>query len=56
MDIKETIKNLIGVEVTTDDLKAIRENPEQYTSSKENAARLEELVMLLRLTEETEDQ
>lgn len=55
MDIKALIQSLIGVEVTTDDIQEIRNNPEACTTSKVDTAKLEELVLLLKLTEETED-
>lgn len=55
MDIKELIQNLIGIEVTSDDIQVIRDNPEACTTSKEDSAKLEELFLLVELTEETED-
>jgi hypothetical protein len=55
MNANELIKNIIGVEVTTDKLQEIINNPEACTTSKEDALKLEELVLLLELAKETED-
>ncbi|NMA18789.1 MAG: hypothetical protein GX939_08630 [Clostridiaceae bacterium] len=55
MDVKELIKNLIGVEVTTDNVEEVMNNPVECTTSKEDAEKLEELVLFLELAKETEE-
>ena len=53
-DIKSMIKNLIGIEVQTDDLAELRLDPAKYTSSPENAEKLQDLLLLMDLTDEME--
>lgn len=53
-DIKSMINNLIGVEVQTDDLAELRLDPAKYTSTQEDAEKLQDLFMLMDLTDEME--
>lgn len=53
-DIKIMIKNLIGIEVQTDDLAELRLDPAKYTSTQEDAEKLQDLFLLMDLTDEME--
>lgn len=53
-DVKEMIQNLLGVEVLSDDMAAIRLDPGKYTTSNEDARKLEDLFLLMDLTDEME--
>ena len=53
-DIKTMIKNLIGIEVQTDDLAELRFDPAKHTSKQEDAEKLQDLFLLMDLTDEME--
>ena len=53
-DIKLMINNLIGIEVQTDDLAELRLDPAKYTSTQEDAEKLQDLFLLMDLTDEME--
>ncbi len=53
-DIKLMIKNLIGIEVQTDDLAELRLDPAKYTATQEDAKKLQDLFLLMDLTDEME--
>jgi hypothetical protein len=53
-DIKSMIKNLIGIEVQTDDLAVLRLDPAQHTATQEDAEKLQDLFLLMDLTDEME--
>lgn len=53
-DIKSMIKNLIGIEVQTDDLAELRLDPAKYTATQEDAKKLQDLFLLMDLTDEME--
>jgi hypothetical protein len=48
------IKNLIGIEVQTDDLAELRLDPAKYTATQEDAKKLQDLFLLMDLTDEME--
>ena len=54
MNVKERIKTLLGIEVSTDNLLELWENPGQYVSTPEEAAKLEDLLLLVELMAEQE--
>jgi hypothetical protein len=53
-DIKSMINNLIGIEIQTDDLAELRLDPAKYTSTQEDAEKLQDLFLLMDLTDEME--
>jgi hypothetical protein len=53
-DIKAMIKNLTGIKVQTDDLTELRHDPAKHTSSSEDAEKLQDLFLLIDMTEEME--
>ena len=53
-DIKSMINNLIGIEVKSDDLAELRLDPAKYTSTQEDAEKLQDLFLLMDLTDEME--
>jgi hypothetical protein len=55
MNAKELIFQLIGVEVDTEDLDDLREKPQQFVKTEEEAKLLQDLFLLLRKTEDTEE-
>ena len=54
MNVKERIKALLGIEVSTDNLLELWENPEKYVSTPEDAKKLEDLFLLVELMGELE--
>ena len=54
MNIKDRIKVLLGIEVSTDNLLELWENPGQYVSTPEEAVKLEDLFLLVELMGEQE--
>ena len=54
MNVKERIKALLGIEVSTDNLLEIWENPEKYVSTPEEANKLEDLFLLVEMMAELE--
>ena len=54
MNVKERIKALLGIEVSTDNLLELWENPEKHVSTLEDAKKLEDLFLLVELMAELE--
>ena len=54
MNVKDRIKALLGIEVSTDNLLELWENPEEYVSTPEDAAKLEDLFLLVEMMAELE--
>jgi hypothetical protein len=54
MIVKERIKTLLGIEVSTDSLLELWKNPEKYVSKPEDAEKLEDLLLLVELMGELE--
>ena len=54
MNVKEWIKALLGIEVSTDNLLEIWENPEEYVATPEEANKLEDLFLLVEMMAELE--
>ena len=54
MNVKERIKALLGIEVSTDNLLELWENPEKHVSTPEDAKKLEDLFFLVELMAELE--
>jgi len=49
MNVKERIRALLGIEVSTDNLLEIWENPEKYVSTPEDADKLGDLFLLVEM-------
>jgi hypothetical protein len=54
MNVKERIRALLGIEVSTDNLLELWETPEKYVSSTEDADKLEDLFLLVEMMAEME--
>ena len=54
MNVKERIRALLGIEVSTDNLLEIWENPEKYVSTPEEADKLRDLLLLVEMMAELE--
>ena len=54
MNVKDRIKTLLGIEVSTDNLLELWENPEKYVSTQEDADKLEDLFLLVEMMAELE--
>ena len=54
MNVKERIKALLGIEVSTDNMLELWENPGQFVSTPDEAAKLEDLFLLVELMAELE--
>ena len=54
MNAKERIKTLLGIEVSTDNLLELWENPEEYVSTLEDADKLRDLLLLVEMMAELE--
>ena len=54
MNVKERIKALLGIEVSTDNLLELWENPEEYVATLEDADKLEDLFLLVEMMAELE--
>lgn len=54
MNVIERIKTLLGIEVSTDNLLELWENPEKYVLTPEDAKKLEDLFLLIELMSELE--
>jgi hypothetical protein len=50
MNIKNLIKSLLDIEVDTDDISELRENPRKYVTKEEDIEKLEDLFLLIDLT------
>ena len=53
-DVKSTVRQLLDIDVKTNDAVALRLSPETYVSSEKDASRLQDLCMLMDLTDEME--
>jgi len=49
MSIKNLIKTLLDIEVSTEDMIALHENPHKYTNSEDDAEKLKDLFLLMDL-------
>ena len=54
MNVKDRIKTLLGLEVSTDNLLELWENPEEYVSTLEDADKLRDLLLLVEMMAELE--
>ena len=54
MNVKDRIKTLRGIEVSTDNLLELWENPEEYVSTLEDADKLRDLLLLVEMMAELE--
>ena len=54
MNVKDRIKTLLGIEVSTDNLLELWENPEEYVSTPEEADKLGALSLLVEMMAELE--
>lgn len=54
MNVKERIRALLGIEVSTNKLLELWENPEKYVSSPEDADKLGDLFLLVEMMAELE--
>ena len=54
MNIKEQIKTLLGIDINTDNLLELYENPQAYVSNPKDLKRLEDLFFLVDLVGELE--
>ena len=54
MNVKDRIKTLLGIEVSTDNLLELWENPEKYVASPEDADKLGDLFLLVEMMAELE--
>ena len=50
MNIKNLIKTLLDIEVNTEDILELRENPRKYVTKEEDVEKLENLFLLMELT------
>ena len=50
MSIKNFIKILLDIEVNTEDILELRENPKEYVTKVEDAEKLKDLFLLMDLT------
>lgn len=51
MELKETVRNLLNIDIETNNLDKLRKEPEKYVKSKEDLEKLKELFRLIKLTE-----
>ena len=54
MDIKNLIKTLLDIEVNTEDILKLRENPKEYVTREEDAEKLKDLFLLMDLADRQE--
>ncbi|WP_333657235.1 hypothetical protein [Tissierella praeacuta] len=54
MSIKNLIKTLLDIEVDTDDLLELRDNPNKYVTKNEDVEKLKDLFLLMDLAEKQE--
>lgn len=52
ISVRDMIRTLVDVEVSTDDVEELRENPEKYVSSKADAETLKMLFDFIDLTKD----
>ena len=50
MSIKSLIKTLLDIEVNTEDITELRENPKEYVNKDEDVQKLKDLFLLMDLT------
>jgi len=50
MNIKNLIKTLLDIEVNTEEILELRENPRKYVTKEEDVEKLENLFLLMELT------
>ncbi|MFA5528424.1 MAG: hypothetical protein WC996_07380 [Peptostreptococcales bacterium] len=54
MNIKNLIKTLLDIEVETDNLLELRENPNKYVTKKEDIEKLNDLFLLIDFLDDQE--
>ena len=54
MNIKKLIKTLLDIEVNTDDILELRDNPKKHVAKEEDVEKLEDLFLLIDLTDKLE--
>ena len=54
MSIKNLVKTILDIEVSTEDILKLHENPQKYTNSEEDAEKLKDLFLLMDLAEDQE--
>ncbi|QII81220.1 hypothetical protein [Jeotgalibaca arthritidis] len=54
MSIKNLIKTLLDIEVDTDDLLELRDNPNKYVTKNEDVEKLKDLFLLIDLLDKQE--
>lgn len=54
MNIKYLIKTLLDIEVNTEDILKLRENPKEYIAKEEDAEKLKDLFLLMDLADRQE--
>ena len=54
MSIKNLIKILLDIEVNTEDILKLRENPKEYVTNEDDAEKLQDLFLLMDLAESQE--
>lgn len=50
MSIRNLIKTLLDIEVNTEDITELRENPKEYVNKDEDVEKLKDLFLLMDLT------
>ena len=50
MSIRNLIKTLLDIEVNTEDITELRENPKEYVNKDEDVQKLKDLFLLMDLT------
>lgn len=54
MSIKNLIKTLLDIEVNTEDILKLRENPKEYITKEEDSEKLNDLFLLMDLADKQE--
>jgi hypothetical protein len=54
MSIKNLVKTILDIEVSTEDILKLHENPQKYTNSEEDAEKLKDLFLLMNLADRQE--
>jgi len=54
MSIKNLVKTILDIEVSTEDILKLHENPQKYTNSEEDAEKLKDLFLLMDLADRQE--
>ena len=54
MNIKNLIKTLLDIEVNTEDILKLRENPKEYVTNEVDIEKLQDLFLLIDLAENQE--